>query len=104
MANFYTDTPSLRHHLHHPLMRRIVELKERNFRDKDTYPTLRTMGLDPAPLGPPQATNVRLIPSNMTSRAVRRRKGRLVLMSTFSPVMDGDEDLGNPNPPHPLQR
>ena len=37
MANFYTDTPSLRHHLHHPLMRRIVELKERNFRDKDTY-------------------------------------------------------------------
>lgn len=37
MANFYTDTPSLRHHLHHPLMRRIVELKERNFRDKDSY-------------------------------------------------------------------
>ncbi len=37
MANFYLDTPSLRHHLHHPLMRRIVELKERNFKDKDEY-------------------------------------------------------------------
>ena len=37
MANFYLDTPSLRHHLHHPLMRRIVELKERKFRDKDEY-------------------------------------------------------------------
>ena len=37
MANFYSDTPSLRHHLHHPLMRRIVELKEREFKDKDEY-------------------------------------------------------------------
>ena len=37
MANFYLDTPSLRYHLHHPLMRRIVELKEREFRDKDEY-------------------------------------------------------------------
>jgi alkylation response protein AidB-like acyl-CoA dehydrogenase len=37
MPNFYTDTPSLKHHLHHPLMRRIVELKERNFRDKDAF-------------------------------------------------------------------
>ena len=37
MANFYLDTPELRHYLHHPLMRRIVELKERNFKDKDTY-------------------------------------------------------------------
>ncbi|MDR2773385.1 MAG: acyl-CoA dehydrogenase family protein, partial [Tannerella sp.] len=37
MSNFYTDTPSLKHHLHHPLMRRIVELKERNFRDKDAF-------------------------------------------------------------------
>ncbi len=37
MSNFYTDTPSLKHHLHHPLMRRIVELKERNFRDKDEF-------------------------------------------------------------------
>ncbi|MDR3250067.1 MAG: acyl-CoA dehydrogenase family protein [Tannerella sp.] len=37
MANFFTDTPSLKHHLHHPMMRRIVELKERGFRDKDEY-------------------------------------------------------------------
>lgn len=37
MANFYTDTPELKHHLNHPLMRRIVELKERNFADKDKY-------------------------------------------------------------------
>jgi hypothetical protein len=32
MANFYTDTPELKHHLNHPLMKRIVELKERNLR------------------------------------------------------------------------
>jgi len=31
MANFYTDNPALKHHLHHPLMHKIVELKERNF-------------------------------------------------------------------------
>jgi alkylation response protein AidB-like acyl-CoA dehydrogenase len=37
MPNFYIDTPSLKHHLHHPLMQRIVELKERNFRDKDEF-------------------------------------------------------------------
>ena len=37
MANFYLDTPELRHHLNHPLMKRIVELKERNFKDKDEY-------------------------------------------------------------------
>lgn len=37
MPNFYTDNPSLKHHLHHPLMRRIVELKERDFRDKDEF-------------------------------------------------------------------
>lgn len=36
MANFYLDNPSMKHHLHHPLMKRIVELKERNYRDKDT--------------------------------------------------------------------
>lgn len=40
MANYYTDTPELRFHLNHPLMKRIVELKERNFADKDdaNYP------------------------------------------------------------------
>jgi len=37
MANFYTDTPQYRHHLQHPLMKRIVELKERNYSDKETY-------------------------------------------------------------------
>lgn len=37
MANFYLDNPSLKHHLHHPLMERIVELKERGFADKYKY-------------------------------------------------------------------
>ncbi len=36
-TNFYTDTPQFRHYIHHPLMKRIVELKERNYSDKDTY-------------------------------------------------------------------
>lgn len=37
MANFYNDNPDLRHHLSHPLMRKIVELKERNFSDADKF-------------------------------------------------------------------
>lgn len=37
MANFYNDNPALKHHLAHPLMRRIVELKERNFTDAEKY-------------------------------------------------------------------
>ena len=37
MANNYTDHPELKFELQHPLMKRIVELKERDFRDKDTY-------------------------------------------------------------------
>ncbi|MGL4292909.1 MAG: acyl-CoA dehydrogenase family protein [Bacteroidales bacterium] len=37
MANFYTDTPELKFHLDHPLMKRIVELKERNYAEKDKY-------------------------------------------------------------------
>lgn len=37
MANNYTDHPELRFELNHPLMKRIVELKERNFRDKDSF-------------------------------------------------------------------
>ncbi|MDR3119453.1 MAG: acyl-CoA dehydrogenase family protein [Mediterranea sp.] len=37
MANYYTDTPELKHYLNHPLMKRIVELKERNYADKDTF-------------------------------------------------------------------
>ena len=38
MANYFSDYPELEFHLHHPLMKRIVELKERNFADKDNYP------------------------------------------------------------------
>ncbi len=37
MANYYTDHPEIGFHLEHPLMRRIVELKERNFADKDQF-------------------------------------------------------------------
>ena len=37
MANFYLDTPELKHHLNHPLMKRIVELRERNYEDKDKF-------------------------------------------------------------------
>ena len=39
MANHYTDHPELRFELRHPLMKRIVELKERDFSEKDTYDT-----------------------------------------------------------------
>ena len=35
MANFYTDNPDLRHHLTHPLMEKIVALKERNYTDAE---------------------------------------------------------------------
>lgn len=38
MANYYTDHPEIDFYLTHPLMRRIVELKEKDFVDKDTYP------------------------------------------------------------------
>jgi 3-(methylthio)propanoyl-CoA dehydrogenase len=37
MANLYNDTPELRFHLNHPLMKHIVELKERNFAEKDQF-------------------------------------------------------------------
>lgn len=37
MANFYNDNKALKHHLTHPLMRRIVELKERNFADCEKF-------------------------------------------------------------------
>jgi alkylation response protein AidB-like acyl-CoA dehydrogenase len=37
MANYFLDTPLYKHYLHHPLMKRIVELKERNFADKDSF-------------------------------------------------------------------
>ena len=38
MANFYTDTSVLSHYLNHPLMQRIVALRERDFAEKDAYP------------------------------------------------------------------
>lgn len=37
MANFYTDNPALKHHLNHPMMQKIVALKERDFADADKY-------------------------------------------------------------------
>lgn len=37
MANFYTDNPDLKFHLEHPLMKKIVSLKERNFTDKEKF-------------------------------------------------------------------
>ena len=37
MSNFYNDNPDLKHHLSHPLMRKIVEMKERNFSDAEKF-------------------------------------------------------------------
>ncbi len=37
MPNFYTDNEDLRFHLNHPMMKKIVDLKERNYRDKDKF-------------------------------------------------------------------
>ncbi len=37
MANFYIDNKDLQYHLSHPLMKRIIELKERNFADAKEY-------------------------------------------------------------------
>ncbi len=37
MANFFLDNKDLQYHLEHPLMRKIVELKERNFSEKNLY-------------------------------------------------------------------
>ena len=37
MANSYTDIPEIKFHMEHPMMQRIVELKERNFEDKGKY-------------------------------------------------------------------
>lgn len=37
MANFFSDNKDLQFHLNHPLMRKIVELKERGFADKELY-------------------------------------------------------------------
>ncbi len=37
MANYYTDHPEIAFHLDHPLMKRLVELKERNYIDAATH-------------------------------------------------------------------
>ncbi|PTN30164.1 acyl-CoA dehydrogenase family protein, partial [Desulfonatronum sp. SC1] len=37
MANFFTDNPDLLFHLQHPLMQKIVTLKEQGFADKDKF-------------------------------------------------------------------
>lgn len=37
MANYYTDHPEIEFHLDHPLMKRIVELKEKSYADKDQF-------------------------------------------------------------------
>lgn len=37
MANFYTDNKDLKFHLTHPMMQKLVTLKERNFVDKESF-------------------------------------------------------------------
>ncbi len=37
MANFYTDNPALKLYLTHPMMEKIVALKERDFAEADKY-------------------------------------------------------------------
>ena len=37
MANYYSDYPEIEFHLNHPLMKRVVDLKERNYAEKDQF-------------------------------------------------------------------
>ncbi|GFI14043.1 acyl-CoA dehydrogenase [Muribaculaceae bacterium] len=37
MANYYNDNAALKHHLHHPLMEKIVALRERNYTDAEKF-------------------------------------------------------------------
>ena len=37
MANYYKDIPELKYHLNNPMMERICQLKERDYRDKDKF-------------------------------------------------------------------
>lgn len=37
MANYYSDHPEIEFHLNHPLMKRVVDLKERNYVEKDLF-------------------------------------------------------------------
>lgn len=38
MANYYSDHPELEFHLHHPLMKRVVDLREKNYVDAAEHP------------------------------------------------------------------
>ena len=37
MSNYYTAHPEIEFHLNHPLMKRVVDLKERNYAEKDQF-------------------------------------------------------------------
>ena len=37
MANYYSDHPEIEFHLNHPLMKLVVDLKERNYAEKDQF-------------------------------------------------------------------
>ena len=37
MANYYTDHPEIAFHLNHPLMKKLVDLKEKNYQDADNF-------------------------------------------------------------------
>ena len=37
MSNYYSDHPEIEFHLNHPLMKRVVDLKERNYAEKDQF-------------------------------------------------------------------
>ena len=43
MANFFLDNKDLQFHLQHPLMRKIVALKERNYTLKDHHELRRIL-------------------------------------------------------------
>ena len=82
MANFYTDVPEIRFEMENsPLMQRIVDLKERDYADKDKYDeapqdyedaldnyhrVLDIVGKSPPTLSPP--TPRRWMPKALTVR------------------------------------
>ena len=37
MSNFYTDNPNIKFQLDHPLMEKIINLRENNFTDKEHF-------------------------------------------------------------------
>lgn len=37
MANYYTDHPEIGFHLNHPEMKRVVDLREKDYADKDQF-------------------------------------------------------------------